>query len=165
MNCKKLLVCFVSLSAMSGLAWLIACGWFSDPDADYANYFRNDIPEKNNYNYSYLNFYDSSDNQQTDREQNISEWKKHLGGTVAEEEIEKLLFHIPFVELQDIQQKAQRRQWTKIGGEWAQNGMIRRIVQRRDMGTLNYLLFAKACEQQAGKRTESWDYTDRKSVV
>lgn len=159
MNFKKLLICFVSLAATSTAAYLIACGWFIDPDMGYTSFFRNDIPEKNNYYYSYFNFYDPSENIQSDKEQNIREWKKHIGGTVTEEDIENLVYGIPFTELQEISRKATQRQWTKISGEWARNGMMRRIIQRRDLNTLNYLLYAKACEQQAGKQTESWDYT------
>jgi hypothetical protein len=157
MNFKRLLICFVSLAAMSAVACVLACVWSVDPDMGYTSYFRRDIPEKNNYYYSYLNYYDDGANKTTDREENIREWKKHLGGPITDEDVEKLIYTIPLAKLQEIYRKAGSRRWDKITGEWAANGAMRRIIRSRDMNTLNYLLYAKACEQQAGKRTESWD--------
>lgn len=157
MNFKRLLICFVSLAAMSAAAYMFACGWFVDPDMDYTSYFRRDIPERNNYYYSYLNCYDDGANKATDKQENIREWKEHLGGRITDEDVEKLLYTIPLAELQEIYRKAAGRRWDQITGEWAANSAMRRITRSRDMNTLNYLLYAKACEQQAGKRTESWD--------
>ncbi len=157
MNFKKLFICSVSLAAMSAVAYLFACGWFINPDLGYTSYFRQDIPEKNNYFYSYLNYYDDSDNKTSDKEENIREWKKHLGGQVTEKSIEQLLYGISVAELKEIHRKALARQWTKIDGKWATNGMMRQMIQAKDMNTLNYLFYAKACEQYAWKRPEKWD--------
>ncbi len=159
MNFKKLLICSVSLAMMSVVAYVLACGWFIDPDMGYTSYFRQDIPEKNNYYYSYLNYYDDDADKTSDKEQNIKEWKKYLGGRIAEKDIEHLLYGVPLSELQKVYKKAIQRQWNSINETWAANGMMQRIIRLRDMNTLNYLLYAKACEQQAGKRVESWNYT------
>ena len=156
MNFKRLLICFVSLAAMSAAAYVIACGLHVEP-GDYTSYFRKDIPEKDNYSYSYLNFYDDGTNQTTDKEENIREWKKHLGGRVSDDDVEKMIYAMPLAELKEIYRIAGNRQWDKITGQWADNGAMRRIIRSKDMNTLNYLLYAKECEQQAGKRIESWN--------
>ncbi len=158
MSFKKLVVCFVSLAAMSAVAYVFACAWFIDPDEGYTSYFRHDMPEKNNYYYSYLNYYDDSAGKASDKEANILEWKKHLGGQVAEKDIESLLYTIPLSELQEIYRKAHNRQWSNASVKWTTNSMMQRIVRGRDMNTLEYLLYAKTCEKYAGKHTENWDY-------
>jgi hypothetical protein len=144
---------------MSAMAYLIACVWSSEPDAQYPMYFRNDIPEKNNYYYSYFNFYDTSADQESDKEQNIEEWKKYLGGKLPDQDVEQLIYDVPLTGLKEIYDKAKKHLWTKIDSKWLDNSMMRRIVLQRNMSALEYLLYAKACEQQAGKRSEDWEYT------
>jgi hypothetical protein len=144
---------------VSSVACVIACIWFVEPDAAYTGYFRQDIPEKNNCYYSYFNFYDSHTPKEIDKKQNIREWKKHLGGNVAEADIENLLYGIPLQELWDICNKAVAGKWSGISGKWAKNGMMQRIIRLRDLNTLNYLLYAKSCEPHAWRETENWNYT------
>ncbi|MDR1864246.1 MAG: hypothetical protein LBR08_01605 [Bacteroidales bacterium] len=157
MNFKKLLICFVSLSGVSAAVYLIACGRSVDEDMSYTGYFRRDIPERNNYYYSFSNLYDNAADRQTDREENIREWKRHLGGSITDSDAGELIYEIPLGELQSIREKARRGQWNRIDRQWFKNSMMQRMMQRNDLSSLNYLLYAKACEQQAGRRSEEWD--------
>ncbi|MDR0814834.1 MAG: hypothetical protein LBN37_03665 [Bacteroidales bacterium] len=157
MNVPKLLICSVSLIAVSATAYLLACGWFIDEDNAYTSYFRKDIPPAHhNYYFSYLNYYDNAIEQQTDKQQNIAEWKHYLSGKIADKDAEQVVYDIPLAELKEICACSTTGQWKKISPAWLSNSMMNRIVQRKDISALNYLLYSRICEQQAGRRSDDW---------
>ncbi|MDR1673455.1 MAG: hypothetical protein LBS09_08385 [Bacteroidales bacterium] len=153
---KRILMCSMMLSVMA-TACLLACIWFVDRDDDYTGYFRNDILERKNYYFSFLNIYDTSAEMQSDRAQNVKEWKRHLGGNISNADAEQLIYRVDLRDVQAAEAKARHGQWQSIDANLRKNSMLRRIVQQRDLGSLNYLLYAKACEQQAGRRSEAWE--------
>ncbi|MDR3095003.1 MAG: hypothetical protein LBU62_10265 [Bacteroidales bacterium] len=157
MNVPKLLICSVSLVVVSATAYLLACGWDIDEDNACTSYFRKDIPPAhNNYFFSYLNYYDNSVEQQTDKQQNIAEWKQYLGGKIADTDAKQVIYNIPLPALKEISRRSKIGQWEKISPDWISNSMIKRIVQRKDVPALDYLLYSRVCEQQAGRRSDEW---------
>ncbi|MDR1667748.1 MAG: hypothetical protein LBS03_08695 [Bacteroidales bacterium] len=162
MNWMKLLICSVSLCTATATACLIACGWFTvNADEQYTSYFRKDIPDgRNNFFFSYLNFYDTGEEEQSEKKANIEEWKKHLGGTISDRDAEQLIYDIPLAGLQAMNVAASRKQWGKASEISPENSMLQRIAQRNDLASMHYLLYARACEQQAGRRSEDWNRID-----
>ncbi|MDR0713867.1 MAG: hypothetical protein LBF89_06375 [Bacteroidales bacterium] len=158
MKWTKLLICSISLCMVAATAYLIACGWFfGNEDELYTSYFRKDIPDgRNNFFFSYLNFYDNRE-EQSDKQLNLEEWKKYLGGKISDRDAERLIYDLPLAELQEMNAFAAKKQWKKAGEILPENSMFQRIAQRNDPAPLQYLLYARACEQQAGRRSEDWN--------
>lgn len=135
-----------------------AC-WFYDPEEEYYHFYDREAMSDSSLVWlmdskSELALYYYPKTKQVETDYNLLDWQRYTGNGVSVEDLKKIIYELPATELKN---------WEK-NKELAKNSFIA-FCQKESSGKaiVDYLLFAKACENQAMIGIDPWATDEKRS--
>jgi hypothetical protein len=157
----------VSIICFAGIAKLvIACADGPDPYTD-ATFFLNTVNDKpafvpfyytssfafytDGYGYEEYGFNDRVP------DENIALWKAYTRGKASDADIDSFVYAFGKKDVVNIYDHLQNRAQYAVSGKVADNSFTKWLMKNKDVEALQYLCFAKTCEQYTTPLEAQWD--------
>ncbi len=129
---------------------LESCAGGDWDDWQLSRFFAPELANRPTYAPLYFSFdrlYDDTweENPNLLRNENLRDWQKSLDASLKLTDIEGLVYKAPRKEVETIKASVQNPA-TTLKPAWQNNSMVKYLVQKKDLATLDYLIFAKTCE-------------------
>jgi hypothetical protein len=105
---------------------------------------------------SMSNFEWEQDNSQPD---NVGEWKAYFQNKPTDEDIKKVVYEVSADDMQKIRNYVEKGS-SSISADLKNNSLVKYWQTNKDLNTIDYLFYAKACEAQAGEYA-GWNEPER----
>lgn len=158
---KKYIILFLSL-ILANNSHVLACSWY-DPDEDYYNLFDQNLIADPSLSPFLLTYYSSYYEKPLEEGEvrevinyNIEEWKKFFDGKIVNADLNYLVYESTIGELSKI---LATNSFAKAPSEL----MHSEFLVEKGKAALEYLVFAKKCEQWATlNSSDDWTYSRKK---
>jgi hypothetical protein len=161
----KRLAVFILLLSSSFISRLTACGFYPYGESVRFCYFK---PRYFNYDegYNYFNYtsdwydyssYDANESEEFDygfyaginyHDPNLELWAKYCNNKVNRNAIDQAIYKLPATEINRA----------------SNNAFLRYLYASKDLDAINYILFAKQCEQYTWNNEDPWEKNENKDL-
>lgn len=161
-------ISLVALLSGSFLAVVYACGWHPN-ESDFLSFMRPEIVQSPKTEHLAFDpsaqFYWRSMQESgpekagSDQSQNLQMWQNYIGKGVPLEDIEYVVYALPYEKLQDGHRALEQNKKWVVPELWRNNQMLLWLMQKKNRETLRYLLLAKKAEPLSTKDYNPWNPT------
>lgn len=162
MNWKKFFKGTALLFLFNLPAPLFSCGYDYDPSSEYYSFFHSTYWVESPYEgLLYSPVGPLSINYGFD-DPNIKEWQNYFAANVTDNDIHQVVYKADRSSLEYIKSQIKKKQNFKLTEEYNSNSIINLWRNKEKLDALDYLIFAKACEEANYKPEYSW-YDDEET--
>jgi hypothetical protein len=129
---------------------LESCAGGDEDGWQLSRFFKPELASQPSYTPLYFSFdrlYDDSWEENTDfrRGENLRDWQKSLDASLKLADIENLVYKASRKDIEGIKASVQNPT-TPLKATFQNNSLVKYLMQKKDLATLDYLIFAKTCE-------------------
>ena len=139
-------ICIIAI--LTAGIYTVACGPWYDPDSTNISLFDkalSDAPNTRPFYYSYYSLFDDN-SFEADNQTNIAEWKTFTLGFAKEKDISEIVYKTLAKQLINIKSDLSANRIPFIDDTLKGNTFLQYLINKKDITTINYLIYAKSCE-------------------
>lgn len=113
--------------------------------------------------YSKKYLYDWGDNKIDSGPDNIEDWQQQTDSEIDKKDISDIVYNCEIVELNKVITHLKKGTKLKLSNELNNNRFLFHLIKKKDIETLDYLVFAKRCEPHV-KQFDYWETPERNEI-